>query len=204
MDLTALAIFAAALFVAAVSPGPGIAAILGRVLGRGMRGALPFTAGIAFGDVLWLSAAIGGLAVLAQHFHGVFVAVKWAGVAYLVFLAWKMWRAPGGASEVEAVDKGEHPALLFAAGLAVTLGNPKTMVFYLALLPNILDLQAITLLGYLELVVVCQAILAVVFGSYIVLAARARRFLATPRSRRFVNRLSAGAMAGAATWIATR
>jgi threonine/homoserine/homoserine lactone efflux protein len=87
MDLAALSVFAGALFVAAASPGPGIAAIVARVLGAGAGGAVIFTAGVAFGDVLWLSAAIGGLALLAQNFALVFQAVKWAGVLYLVYLA---------------------------------------------------------------------------------------------------------------------
>ena len=69
MDLTALIVFASALFVAAASPGPGIAAIVARVLGRGMNGAVAFTAGVALGDVVWLTVAILGLAVVAQTFR---------------------------------------------------------------------------------------------------------------------------------------
>ena len=94
MDLTALIVFASALFVAAASPGPGIAAIVARVLGLGMNGAVPFTAGVALGDVVWLTVAILGLAVVAQTFQGVFLAIKYAGVAYLLYLAWKLWTAP--------------------------------------------------------------------------------------------------------------
>ena len=92
MDLTALIVFAGALFVAAASPGPGIAAIVARVLGRGMNGAIAFTAGVALGDVVWLTVAILGLAVVAQTFQGVFLAIKYAGVAYLLYLAWKLGR----------------------------------------------------------------------------------------------------------------
>ena len=204
MDLAALLIFAAALFVAAVSPGPGIAAIVARVLGRGARGAPLFSAGMAFGDVVWLSAAIGGLAVLAQNFHTLFVTVKWIGVAYLVCLAWKLWTAPPRPVAIAAEEAVENPVMLFAAGLAVTLGNPKTMVFYMALLPSIIDLAAVTVLGFAELVAVTLAVLAVVFGFYIVLAARARRLLTSRHSLKLLNRFSAGAMMGAAGWVAGR
>ena len=93
MDLTSLLIFVGALFVAAASPGPGIAAIVARVLGRGMNGAIAFTAGVALGDVVWLTLAILGLAVVAQTFT-VFLAIKYAGAAYLLYLAWKLWTAP--------------------------------------------------------------------------------------------------------------
>jgi threonine/homoserine/homoserine lactone efflux protein len=204
VDLAGLVIFATALFVAAASPGPGVAAIVARVLGRGPAGAVAFTAGIAMGDVVWLSFAIGGLAVLAQTFHGVFVAVKWIGVAYLLFLAWKMWRTQPAGHEVAAEVREERPAALFAAGLTVTMGNPKVMVFYLALLPTILDLARVTVLGYAELVLVTLAVLALVFGAYIALAARTRALFSSPRALRAVNRGSAAAMAGAATWVASR
>ncbi len=72
MDLTSLLVFTGALFVAAASPGPGIAAIVARVLGRGMNGAIAFTAGVALGDVVWLTFAVLGLAVVAQTFQAVF------------------------------------------------------------------------------------------------------------------------------------
>ena len=94
MDLASIIVFATALFIAAATPGPGIAAIVARVLGRGPKGALAFTAGVALGNVVWLTFAVAGLAVLAQTFNWLFLAVKWAGVLYLLFLAWRMWRAP--------------------------------------------------------------------------------------------------------------
>lgn len=204
MDLAGLAIYASALFLAAASPGPGIAAIVARVLGRGPGGALAFTAGVAIGDVVWLSFATAGLALLAQTFHGVFLAVKWAGIAYLLYLAWKMWTAPAVAREIEANSVREHPFALFLGGLAVTMGNPKVMVFYLALLPTLVDLTQLSWLAYVELVVATLAILTVVFGGYVLLATRARHLFTSERSMRVINRGSACAMAGAAAWVASR
>lgn len=204
MDVTGLIIFCTALFLAAASPGPGLAAIVARVLGRGVQGALVFTVGVAVGDVVWLSLAICGLAVLAQTFQLVFLVVKWIGVVYLLFLAWKMWTAPVAAQDVAAIERQESQLTLFLAGLAVTMGNPKVMVFYLALLPTILDLSRISILGYLELVVVTLAVLTLVFGAYIGLAARARLMFTSAKAIRVANRSSATAMTGAAVWVATR
>jgi threonine/homoserine/homoserine lactone efflux protein len=204
MDLAGLLVFATALLIAAASPGPGIAAIVARVLGRGTRGAVAFTAGLAAGDVVWLTVAVVGLAALAHTFAGVFVAVKYAGAAYLLYLAYRLWTTPAQAREVEATTPHEHPARLFLGGLAVTLGNPKVMVFYLALLPTILDLTRITMLGYAELVVATLAVLALVFSGYILLAARARRLFTSETAIRRINRATGAAMAGAAAAIATR
>ena len=113
MDHTGLFVFATALFVAAASPGPGIAAIVARVLGRGVRGAGPFAAGVALGDVVWLSLAVGGLAVLAQAVQPVFLVIKWIGVAYLLYLAWQMWTAPVVARDLAADLRPERPHTLF-------------------------------------------------------------------------------------------
>jgi threonine/homoserine/homoserine lactone efflux protein len=204
MDPVSLAIFAFALFMAAISPGPAVAAIVARVLARGTGGAAAFTLGVGLGDLVWLSLAVGGLAVLAQTFHWLFVAVKWAGVAYLLYLAWKMWRAPAQVAGQAELPATERPVALMLAGLSVTMGNPKTMVFYLALLPTIIDLTALTWLGYTELLAVTAAVLAAVLSFYVALAARARAMLVSPGRVRTVNRASALAMAGAAGWVASR
>jgi threonine/homoserine/homoserine lactone efflux protein len=204
MDIAGLLVFATALFIAAAAPGPGIAAIVARVLGRGTQGAVAFSAGLAVGDVVWLTLAIVGLAALAQAFHEIFLVVKWAGVAYLLYMAYKLWTAPAEAREVKANTLAEHPAKLFLGGLAVTMGNPKVMVFYLALLPTILDLTRVTLLGYAELVIATLAVLAVVLGAYIILASRARRLFTSARAIRILNRTTGTVMAGAAAAVATR
>jgi threonine/homoserine/homoserine lactone efflux protein len=204
MDFAGLMLFATALLIAAASPGPGIAAIVARVLGRGMRGAAAFTAGLAIGDVVWLTFAVVGLAALAQAFHGIFVAVKYAGAAYLLYLAYKLWTAPAVPHGVEAAATREHPAKLFLGGLAVTMGNPKVMVFYLALLPTLVDLTRLTVLGYAGLVVATLAVLTLVFSSYILLAARARRLFTSETAIRGINRATGAVMAGAAAAIASR
>jgi threonine/homoserine/homoserine lactone efflux protein len=204
MDPAGLIVFATALFIAAASPGPGIAAIVARVLGRGPKGAVAFSIGIALGDVVWLTFAVLGLATLAQVFHEVFLVIKYLGVAYLLFIAYKLWTTPVEALDTGAEAKAEGPAKLLLGGLALTLGNPKTIVFYLALLPTILDLAQVTMLGYAELVLATLAVLGVVFGIYIVLASRARRLFTSRESLRLLNRTTGAVMAGAAAAIAAR
>lgn len=204
MDPAALLIFAATLFVAAASPGPGIAAIVARVLGRGLNGAAAFTAGLAVGDVVWLTVAVLGLAAIANTFHVVFLVIKYVGVVYLLYLAYRLWTQAVEAREVVAETSTDKPVRLFLAGLAVTMGNPKVMVFYLALLPSLIDLQAVTLLGWLELSLVTLSVLAVVFGSYVLLAARTRALFTSPRAIRMVNRGTGAVMASAAVAIAAK
>lgn len=203
MEITALAIFAGALIVAAGSPGPSIAALIARVTARGPRDVLPFLAAMWLGEAVWLSLAVWGLASLALTFHAAFIVLKWVGVGYLLFLAWMMWHAPVAVA-ADALPQRGSGAKMFAAGLAVTLGNPKIMVFYLALLPAIVDLKAVSVIGWAELTATMFAVLIAVDLAWVLLAARARLLLKSPPAVRLANRVSASVMAGAATAIATR
>ena len=202
MELSALLIFAGALLVAAGSPGPSIAALVARVIAHGWRDALPFAAAMWIGEALWLTLAVYGLAALAETLHGAFLVVKYLGIAYLLYLAWKMWRAPAVPASASAASRTATG--MFLAGLAVTLGNPKIMVFYLALLPTIIDLAGVTLLAWLELTGIMLAVLAAIDLAYIVLATRARRLLRSPRALRIANRTSATVLGGAAATLATQ
>jgi threonine/homoserine/homoserine lactone efflux protein len=203
MTLSSLLIFAAALFVAAGSPGPSIAALVARVISKGWRDVLPFLAAMWVGEAVWLSLAVFGLAFVAQTFHYAFVVLKWVGVAYLAYLAWKMWTAPAAVRE-GALPNDDSPARLFFAGMAVTLGNPKIMMFYLALLPTIIDLHAITVPGWAALTATQVSVLIVIDLAWTAAAAQARRVLKSVRAMRIANRISAATMAGAAAAIATR
>ena len=203
MSLSSLLIFAAALFVAAGSPGPSIAALVARVIAKGWRDVLPFLAAMWVGEAIWLSLAVFGLAFVAQTFHFAFVMLKWAGVAYLVFLAWKMWTAPVAVREGD-LPRNDSPAKLFFAGMAVTLGNPKIMMFYLALLPTIIDLASVSLIGWVELTATMAVVLVAIDLAWVLAASQARKLLKSKRAMKIANRISAGTMAGAAAAIAAR
>lgn len=203
MDLSALLVFAGALLVAAGSPGPSIAALVARVISHGPSDVLPFLTAMWIGEALWLTLAVFGLAALAQSFHLVFVAIKWLGIAYLLYLAYRMWTAPVSVTGDTLPERGSA-ARLFFTGLAVTLGNPKIMMFYIALLPTIIDLTRLSLTGWVELVTTMLAVLVMIDLVWVAMAARARIMLSTPRAMRLANRCSAGLMTGAAAGIASR
>jgi threonine/homoserine/homoserine lactone efflux protein len=203
MTLSAMIVFALALFVAAGSPGPSIAALVARVLTNGLREVLPFLAAMWVGEAIWLSFAVAGLAVVAETFAMVFLVVKFLGAGYLLFLAWRMWTAPTGFAAGD-IPKGQRPWRMFLAGMMVTLGNPKIMVFYLALVPTIIDLARVNALSWAELVLTMFGILVIVDLAWALAAARARRLLTSRRAVRIANRTSAAVMAGAAAAIAVR
>jgi len=196
-------VFALTLLVAAGSPGPSIAALVARVLTNGLRDVLPFLAAMWIGEAIWLSFAVGGLAIVAQTFAVIFTIMKVLGVAYLLFLAWKMWFAPTGADS-DQLSIGRKPWQMFLAGMVVTLGNPKIMVFYLALVPTLIDLDQLDLLSWAELTVTMLAVLVTIDSAWALAAAHARRLLTNHRAVRIANRTSAAMMVGAAAAIAAK
>jgi threonine/homoserine/homoserine lactone efflux protein len=201
MTVANLLVFALALIVAAGSPGPSVAALVARVLTHGLREVLPFLAAMWLGEALWLGCAVAGLAVIARTLGVVFVVIKLIGVAYLLYLAWKMWFAPTQVSNGE-MPSAQSPWRMFGAGLTITLGNPKIMVFYLALLPTIVDLNRVGAAAWIELTAVTLLVLMSVDFAWALLAVRARRLLTSRKAVKIANRTSATMMAGAAAVIA--
>jgi len=204
MTVAGLLVFVAAYALAVASPGPGIAALVARVLARGLVGVAPFIAGFVVGDLLWFAVAAAGMAVLAQTLEGVFTAIRYAGAAYLLYLAYRLWTAPALPVEAEAEAPPERGARLFLTGLALTLGNPKVIVFFMALLPTVVDLTRLTLLGALEIALAIVVVLTTLLGAYALAAARARRMFRSSRAIRALNVGTGAVMAGAAVAVATR
>ncbi|MGV2126111.1 LysE family translocator [Agrobacterium vitis] len=203
MDLLSIAIFAGALLLNAGTPGPSIAALVSRVITSGWRDVIPFIAAMWIGEVIWLTMAMAGLTALAQTFQFGFYVMKWLGVAYLCWLAFKMWRMPMDGDSDDLPRRSSRWSM-FGAGMALTLGNPKIMVFYLALLPSLIDLSSTGVREWAILAIVTLVTLAAIDLTWTFFAHKARLLLRTPRATRLANRLGAVALGGAAAAIATR
>ena len=204
MTLSGFLAYSGALAVAAAIPGPGVTALVARALGSGFRSSLFMSFGLIFGDLTYLTAVVLGLAFVAQTFGTVFLIIKWLGVAYLAWLGWQFWTSGITAEKVEAKKSGGGPLSSFLAGYALTIGNPKTMIFYLALTPTLVDLRTITVTDYAVLACLTVVTLIVVLMPYLALASKARWFLSTPRALKALNRTAASFMMGAAAVIAAR
>jgi threonine/homoserine/homoserine lactone efflux protein len=206
VSISALVVFAAVYFVAVATPGPGIAALVARVLGHGLKGVGPFIAGFAVGDLVWLSVAATGLAVVAHEFATLFVALKFAGAAYLAYVAWGLARTPA----VVDPDAGAASARVatgwraFLGALSLTLGNPKVIVFFLSIMPLVVDLDAVNGVSIAEMAATCVTVISVTLGAYALAANRARRWFRSNRAMTAVRRAMAGVMAGVAVAIVTR
>ena len=203
MTLSALGLFAAAIFVLAVSPGPTAVALIARVISHGGLSVLPFTAALWIGEVFFFTVAVLGLSALLSQFAWALTLIKWAGVLYLAFLAYRSWF---NVAEAEGLQPAEpaSPIRLFLAGLAVTFTNAKVIAFYLALLPAVVDFAQISFASWLELSLVLISVLAAIDLGYIALAEIARRRLGSLGHAKFLNKCSALALGGAAFLIAAQ
>lgn len=204
MDWHGIAVFAIAYALVVISPGPGLASFVGQILGHGIKAAPAQALGIYAGDVVWFTLAATGLAALASAFSGIFMVLKWVGAAYLLYLAFKMWRAEPARLDAVA-DRGPMSQWnLFVSSLMVTLSNPKAIVFYLAVLPAIVNLGHLSLTDYAIGLSLIAGILFGVLAVYAVAAHAARGFFRSPRAMKTLNRVSGTAIAGAALVIAAR
>ncbi len=204
MSLYGLLVFSAVYFVAVATPGPGVAAVIARSLAHGSRGAPAFILGFLVGDLVWFTLAATGLAALAKAAYPVFVAIKYAGAAYLLYLAYRLWTAPAAQVTARESESGQNPRQLFFGGLALTLANPKTMIFFIALLPTVIGLDTLTVLGFIEIALAITIVLPIVLGAYVVAASRARRMFTSARAVRNINRATGATLAGAAVAVAVR
>ena len=202
MSLSGLAFFALVYFVFVITPGPGVAAMIARGLGTGMRGAVPYALGFMLGDMVWFTIAATGLAALATQFAVAFTIVKFAGCAYLIYLAWKIWRAPVHTSDITQATMATGAWPSFAGSLTLCLGNPKVIVFFISIMPLVIDVKQVTLASYFAMLVVMAPFVPMLTFSVLYLAKRARLVFQSATALRRINRSSAVLMAGAATAIA--
>ncbi|MBL8589396.1 MAG: LysE family translocator [Methylobacteriaceae bacterium] len=203
MSFSGYLLFLAVYVAAVASPGPAVAAVVARALSVGAARTLPFIAGVTLGDLVWFWLSAAGLAVVAERFHTLFLIVKYAGVAYLLWLAVKLWRAPADVGAPPPQARGEG-VRLFLGGLSLTLGNPKVMVFFLAILPNLIDVGRVSTAALALASATIAVVLPIVMIGYATLADRARRLVSSAAAQRRVNRATAALMAGAAAAVAAK
>ena len=196
MTLETWAAFTAASAVLLVIPGPTILLVVSYALGQGWRTALPMAVGVALGDFTAMTLSMLGVGALLAASATVFVALKWAGAAYLVYLGLRLWRAGG---TLDATPRTETSGAMKMVGHAwlVTALNPKSITFFVAFLPQFLDPHAdfATQMAIFELTFLVMAF-ANAFG-YALVASRARTLVRNPRALRLFNRAGGSLLVGA-------
>ncbi|MBJ7223537.1 MULTISPECIES: LysE family translocator [unclassified Brenneria] len=205
LDLTQVISYSVALGIAAAVPGPGLAALVARSVSGGTLSGFCLLLGLILGDLIYLSFAVFGLAMVAEHFSALFEAVRWGAALYLCYLAWQFWFANHQAIEVGKSAKKRELVSAALSGLTITLGNPKTIAFYLAILPLVIDLQAVSLQTWAVVLVPLTVLVLLSVGAlFIVAAVRVRHLLSSPRAQQHLFRGAATIMVAAAASMLRR
>lgn len=175
--------------VICVTPGTGALFTLAAALGRGARAGVLAAFACTLGTLPHLLAAITGLAALLQASGVAFQVVKYAGVAYLLWMAWSTWRDTG-ALKIGADDAPASARTVIVSGIGVNLLNPKLTIFFFAFLPQFVPAGSnSSLLWMLGLGGVFVAMTFLVFAGYALAAASVRhQVLARPRIVQRVRR----------------
>jgi threonine/homoserine/homoserine lactone efflux protein len=175
-----------------------VIAIVARALGSGFRSVIPGAMGILIGDLILMTLSAFGLALVAQAMGQLFLIVKLAGALYLFYLAYKYWTA-----KVEEIGEvvPQSAGRGFLAYLGLTLGNPKAIAFFVALLPVAVNPRELGVPGYLQLCAATFVLIPAITLGYAALAAQLSRFVASAKARRRINKGAGAVMAGAGCLI---
>lgn len=200
---TWLAFFLAS-WIISLSPGAGAIASMSSGLQYGFVRGYWNAIGLQLGLAMQIAVVAGGLGAVLAASSTAFYAIKWFGVAYLVYLAVKQWRAlPMDLTDDAAVRPIGKPMAMMFRGFLVNASNPKALVFMLAVLPQFVNPQAPLLIQYLILGATMIGVDMVVMAGYTGLASKVLRLLRTPKQQKRVNRTFAGLFVGAAGFLAS-
>ncbi len=196
MSTVTLLSFAAAMFILAASPGPGVFATVARALASGFSHAAVLILGIVTGDLVFLLLAVYGLSTMAAALGSFFVVVKYGGGLYLIWLGISLWRSPakthqtGTAAELTCLQN-------YFSGLSITLANPKVILFYLGFLPGFVNLEQIGSIDVLLISIIVFCVLGSVLLGYAWTATMAGQLFASERTVGTINRSAGSVMIAA-------
>ena len=192
--------FALASAVLLAIPGPTILLVISYALGHGRKAAGATVGGVALGDFTAMTASMLGLGALLATSAALFTVLKWIGAAYLIYLGIKLWRAPVSASGTSAGTdtlSKERPLRIFLHTYVVTALNPKSIIFFVAFLPQFLNATQ-PMLPQMIVFETTFLVLAVLnAGFYALMASMARKSIRKPAVQRTVNRVGGSLMIGA-------
>ena len=203
MDFSVWLTYLLAAIILCVSPGPGVFSSISSGLHHGFRLGIWNAVGMQAASlivVVVVSVGLGGILLASE---ALFNAVKWLGVAYLVYLGIVTWRAPAKGFVDEGDDRRHGAREIFMRGFFVNITNPKGIIFFAAVLPQFIDVARPQPLQYAILAATTFAVDLVVMGGYTALAARVLRVMRDPGKLRWVNRTLGGAFVAAGVALAS-
>ena len=188
MDLLTLLSLMIATFVYAISPGPGLFAVLAISTRFGPIPAIWVSIGHTVGDIIYVALAMLALNALAEVINESMLYVKILGASYLIFIGYQQFRSKG--IGFEPSSKKSSVIKLLIAGFVVGVTNPKTIIFYLSFLPIFIDLNNLTLNTEVQVIVAIGLTVFFVLSLANILGVRLRSYIENPDSIRRINQVT--------------
>ena len=188
MDLLTLLSLMIATFVYAISPGPGLFAVLAISTRFGPIPAIWVSIGHTVGDIIYVALAMLALNALADLINESMLYVKILGASYLIFIGYQQFRSKG--ISFEPSSKKSSVIKLLIAGFVVGVTNPKTIIFYLSFLPIFIDLNNLTLNTEVQVIVAIGLTVFFVLSLANILGVRLRSYIENPDSIRRINKVT--------------
>jgi threonine/homoserine/homoserine lactone efflux protein len=188
MDLLTLLSLMIATFVYAISPGPGLFAVLAISTRFGPVPAIWVSIGHTVGDIIYVALAMLALNALAEVINESMLYVKILGASYLIFIGYQQFRSKG--ISFEPSSQKSSVIKLLIAGFVVGVTNPKTIIFYLSFLPIFIDLNNLTLNTEVQVIVAIGLTVFFVLSLANILGVRLRSYIENPDSIRRINQVT--------------
>lgn len=188
MDLFTLLSLTFATFVYAISPGPGLFAVLAISTRYGPIPAIWLSLGHTIGDIIYVALAMLTLNVLSDVISNSMLYVKILGASYLIYIGYQQWGSKGISFE-QSSQKNSTLKLLMA-GFVVGVTNPKTIIFYLSFLPIFIDLNNLTVVTEIEVISVIGFTVFFVLSLANIMGIKLRKHIENPTIIKRVNELT--------------
>ncbi len=187
--------FVAASTALLLIPGPTVLLVMSYALGQGRRVALATVAGVALGDLIAMSASLAGLGAVVLASAQLFVVLKWVGAIYLIYLGFKLFRSASSATLGDTLAASQIPSKgVFSHAAAVTALNPKSIVFFIAFVPQFITPSSPLATQFVILIVTFVGLAALNALAYALLADSLRNKISKPSVLAWLTRFGGGAL----------
>lgn len=203
MSFEAAVTFFVSIFIFAITPGPGVFAILAKAMVEGPKKCIMMALGMVASDLLYLQLACFGLATIADNWSDIFLIIRYLGAGYLIYLGYKMITAFTHNQPISNQQKSQQtPLTSFSHGFLISASNPKVILFYVSFLPTFIDLTRLhgsdlILISVLSSIALMTAIMLVAYG-----ASRLTNVIKTPIAQQRLNKTAGSIMIAAGAYLA--
>ena len=200
--MSGIALFIAML-ISALIPGPSVMAVVSRSITSGVKHGLLVTLGIIIADYIFICLALSGLSAASSLLEELAELLKYLAGAYLLLLAYRLWRADIVLSK-ETNFKNDHLSSTLFSGVLLGLANPKAILFYMGFFPAFIELSNIRINEVVIILLIATIAVGGVLSVYACVGAKARHLFKGKKALRMMNRLSSGVLASCAVLLTAK